>query len=99
MSNPDRPAPYAKGDWVTTAYQNSVCYAPKGQRVWQASEDPVLFTWGWATNKVDAVSAFHFRRATSEEMAAEIARIDGEIDVLNGRRAALSEALLTAKKP
>ncbi len=90
--------PYKQGDWITTAYAHSLCYAPEGQRVWQATATPVRKEWGWATDDKSGVSAAHFRLATREDVASEIEHVVVEMETLGERRDALENWYLKTAK-
>ena len=92
MNKPPAEPPYKQGDWITTAYAHSLCYAPEGQRVWQATATPVRKEWGWATDGKSGVSAAHFRLATHEDVAAEVERLTRAMAEMKERRLALAAA-------
>ncbi len=92
MSKHPAEPPYKQGDWITLATDFSACHAPEGQRVWQATATPVRKEWGWATDDKSGVSAAHFRKATREDVAAEIERVTTMCGVLWARRGALCGA-------
>ncbi len=95
--------PFVQGDWITIAYAHSSAYAPAGQRVWQATSTPVFVGWAscgnddkrvarFCTDGGDGVSAAHFRKATREDIAAEVERLTKAIAEMNERRLLLAAA-------
>lgn len=98
MSKPPAEPPYKQGDWITPAYAHSLCYAPEGQRVWQATATPMRKEWGWATDGKSGVSAAHFRLATRADITAEIDRVAAAIREMSMRHSELYQALVSVKE-
>lgn len=90
--------PFQQGDWITTAYAFSARFAPEGQLVWQATATPVLMSWGWAIDGKNGVAAAHFRKASREDISAEIDRVSAAIRENTVRRTDLLGALAETRE-